>query len=456
MTTETFDVIVAGAGLAGLSAAAEIRERAPELRLCVVSSGTPISSQVMGFSAPVAPGDSADKLYEDTLRAGGGENDPALVRQLAERALGELRRLERLGLAFDRDAAGGYRLVGAVGTSCPRVVHHGTETGEAALKLLHAEVRPGRVTQLLSSASGRVSGVVVDGCRLLQARAVVLATGGFCGLWRCATWSSSADGSGLQAAIRAGAACRDLARVQFEPTVTFKPGASRGFPIISTVLREGALLLDRHGRSLLEPGTPPPPKRHLACLIQQCLDRGDGNDDGTVTYDLSPLGLEAFRTAYPGYYEAYRAVSVSAEKLVFHVRPAAHTTLGGLTVDAGCATSLPGLFACGEVMGGLHGADRLGGNAGLETLVFGRLAGASAVAEALSHEQETSVVPARLDTPATPALQTACGDVLQQAITVLPRQENIGQALERLETLSAHPLREFVRLVLQDAQRQGA
>lgn len=449
------DVLIAGAGLAGMSAANEISTACPQLSVCVVSQFTPISTHVMGFSAPANPGDSPDLLFQDAMRAGAGKNDHKLVRRLADNALAELRRLEAMGLVFDKTPDGLYSMVNAVGSSKPRVVHHQTDTGKCALKLLERPVLTGRITQFIQAADGRIAAAVVDGRHVIRAKAFIVASGGFCGLWKRATWNANANGTAIWAAAQVGAKLRELACVQFEPTVAFPNDDAQGVPIISTILHEGARLLDRFGNSLLTPNVPPPPKRRLAEIIQACIDEGRGNDDQTVTYDLTQLDLAAFTKRYPGYLERYKTVAVSPDKLEIHVRPAAHTTLGGLRVDDECHTTVPGIFAAGEAMGGLHGKDRIGGNAGLETLVFGRIAGTSA-AQFAQNAPELPPVPDPLQITQLPTPEQFKGyaTLLQDAITVIPNAQRVQHALKQLDALPKHPFNDFIKEILLDALNQ--
>ena len=143
------DVLIVGGGLAGLNAAAELRERFPELVCTIADCGGGASSEIMGFCAPVSPQDSPEQFRRDILRAGDHLNSPELARVLSERASGELARLEEMGIRFDRDAAGNYAAIRSVGSSFPRVVHSGTTTGKQAMKLLAAPVLRKRVVKLV-------------------------------------------------------------------------------------------------------------------------------------------------------------------------------------------------------------------------------------------------------------------------------------------------------------------
>lgn len=378
------DILILGAGLTGLNAAREIHETAPELRVLVADAGGGASSEIMGFSAPVNPPDSAEVLCSDTFASGGGYSDPALVRILADRAEPEMRRLETMGIRFDRTPDGHYSMVNAVGTSFPRVVHSGTTTGKQAIALLKTDVLKTRIVRLALGAQG-IAGAWTEHGEFIRARAVVLAGGGFAGLWKFSTWSKNLRGDPAVLALEAGAELRDLQFVQFEPTVTVYPANLAGFPVITTVLHEGAKLLNRRGESLLKPGENVPRKRELAERILREIRAGNGWEHGGIRYDFSEVDETAFAAKYPEYHLKFKRISPVFNELWFEVKPGAHTTLGGIRIAPDCSTCVPGLFAAGEAAGGLHGRDRLGGNAGLEVFVFGHLAGKSAARYAASH-----------------------------------------------------------------------
>ena len=222
---------------------------------------------------------------------------------------------------------------------------------------------------------GRVAGARFADGETVRCSAVLLAGGGFAGLWRFSSWNKLLRGDALLFARSAGAALDGLGLVQYEPTVTVYPEALCGFPVITTVLNAGARLLDREGNSLLAPGEPVPCKRELARRIAEALAAGRGWEHGGIRYDFSGVDEAEFARKYPGYYRKFRRFARSFRELFFEVKPGAHTTLGGIRIEPDGSTAVPGLFAAGECIGNLHGCDRLGGNAGLEVLVFCRSVG---------------------------------------------------------------------------------
>lgn len=448
------DVLIVGGGLAGCSAAAELAERFPRLAVRVVDAGGGVSTEVMGFSAPVEQEDSPERFFDDTLRNAGGEGDPRLARVLADRALPELRRLEALGIAFDRTPDGAYDTLRAAGTSCPRVVHCGTSTGREVLRRLGVTPERRRVSALLLR-EGRVAGARFADGETIHCSVVLLAGGGFAGLWRFSSWNKLLRGDALLFARSAGAALDGLGLVQYEPTVTVYPEALCGFPVITTVLNAGARLLDREGNSLLALGEPVPCKRELARRIAEALAAGRGWEHGGIRYDFSGVDEAEFARKYPGYYRKFRRFARSFRELFFEVKPGAHTTLGGIRIEPDGSTAVPGLFAAGECVGNLHGCDRLGGNAGLEVLVFGRIAGASAgrfaAAQPTGYPAGAATVETMDVTATPPELFPAIGAILDRSCGVLRSERALREGLQALAKLPVSPHGELARLTLEDA-----
>ncbi len=442
------DILIVGGGLAGRRAAAAIRRTAPELDLLLLDAGGGASTEIMGFSAPVEPGDSPEQLRRDTLGSGGGYSDPELVRVLADGALPALRELEAAGIAFDRRPDGAYDTVAALGTAFPRVVHAGTSTGKLAMKLPAVPVRNGRAVRLLLSG-GRIAGACLAGGETVAARAVILAGGGFAGLWKCSTWSKSLRGDCLTLALDAGAELRDLRFVQFEPAVTRFPEPWAGFPIITTVLTEGAQLLDREGKSLLEPGKPLPRKRELALLIRRTVKAGMGLPHGGVRFDFSGVDEAGFAARYPEYFQKFRSLAPTLKELRFEVAPGAHTTLGGIAIAPDASTRIPGLFAAGEAAGGIHGRDRLGGNAGLEVLVFGRIAGESA-ARYVERVPFAPLPEPEFPPETPPELYERLGELLDRRYPADTAPETVREGLEELKRFPEYPPVKLVRRMFRE------
>lgn len=381
------DVLIIGGGLAGLQAAIAIQEKAPKKKVVIADLGGGASSEIMGFCAPLAPGDSPEIFAADIMRVGGGENDPALVKRLTEGAVETVRQLEALGIEFDRNDNQEYDLLKPLGSSFPRVVHYKTVTGKAVMEKYRKILADNK---LVSFHKSRIVKLFKDNGRIAGALAfeggepfvyntgnIILATGGGAGLFAFSSWTKILNGSGYALALDAGAELIEMKRIQFEPCVSVYPEKLYGFPVITTLLYEGVRLIDGNGDPVVDE---PLPKRELALRIASVVAAGKDCGHGGVWFDFSGVDEKTFKAKYPEYYSKLRPFADKFADLRIEVKPAPHTTLGGIKINAAAETSIPGLFAAGEVTGGIHGRDRIGGNAGLEVLVFGRAAGESAAA----------------------------------------------------------------------------
>ena len=343
---------------------------------------------------PLHPEDSVDCFKEDTLRSGREQSIPALVDALCDGALRLIPTLKELGISFNRKENGEYSLLRPLGASHPRVASVGNHTGVAIMNAVAAEfaknpnlieIGDTRALRLLK-VDGRVSGALTYNLKTERftcfvADVVVLACGGFCNIYPFSTNMSDIGGDGVAMAFGVGASLCDLEFVQFEPSAAVAPAALRGKSVITTMFFEGAVLRNARGeRFMLQYGDKGEcvDKDVQAKYIFKEIKEGRGTEHGGVYFDATGVGREKLNELYDSYVKRYADVGIDIATTPFEIAPAPHTSLGGVMVDANCDTGVPGLFACGEVIGGLHGANRVGGNAGLETLVFGTMAGKSA------------------------------------------------------------------------------
>jgi len=376
--TVVADVLVIGGGLAGWRAAqAAVAHGAT---VCLVANGEGNSPHVHALNCPVLPEDSVACHRADTLSSGHGANDPELVQTLCEGAA----RLKD-EFAFDREADGSYRLLKSLGSTVPRCVMIGPAIGAEILRRIRAELS-GRVSVVEATVQTLAPGWTAS-CQTpgpsfeLQARAVVLATGGWCGKYGFSTNPPYLKGDGLRMAEAMGAEIVDRDLVQYEPTAALEPAALRGIPVITTMLFEGATFRNASGETFLPDCRLN--KDELSQAILRELARGGGVRGG-VWYDATRVPRALLETRYAPLVRRYAEAGVDIARDWMLVAPAPHTSLGGVRIDSSCRVldkaghPIPGLFAAGEVTGGVHGANRLGGNAGTEVLVFGKIAGRAA------------------------------------------------------------------------------
>ncbi|MGH9000703.1 MAG: L-aspartate oxidase, partial [Acidimicrobiia bacterium] len=382
---EDADVAVLGSGVAGLSVALTLARSGG--RVVLVTKGELAASATRyaqgGVAAALAPADSPELHFSDTLSAGGGLCDPDAVRVLCGEGPLRVRDLMNLGATFDGSGpAGGLALAREGGHSVPRVVHAGGDaTGFEVERALLAAVADAGVevrehwlaTGLVVDPSGcaGVSGLAPSGARFaVRATHVVLACGGAGQLFSVTTNPTLSTGDGVAMALVAGAAVADVEFVQFHPTALHHPVMPR--PLLSEALRgEGARLRDEAGVAFMaaeHPLADLAPRDVVARAITRRL-----TERSLDHLWLDATGIDGFAERFPTIWRACSDVGLDPRTEWLPVAPAAHYLCGGVVTDLSGAASIPGLWACGEVAcTGVHGANRLASNSLLEGLVFGR------------------------------------------------------------------------------------
>lgn len=391
------DVLILGGGLAGLRAALAVD---PRLSVTVITKDDLRTSSSQwaqgGIAGVVDPEDRFDNHVADTLSAGGGLCHPDVVDAVVREAPARIGELIAWGTRFDQNADG-LELGREGGHSHHRIVHAlGDATGREVMRAVieraqdaaNLEVWPDTFTIDLVTDAGRCRGALVwnpaHGKTLVWARRTILATGGAGQLYRESTNPPGVSGDGMALAWRAGAELRDMEFMQFHPTVLYIAGGSRSL-ITEAVRGAGAWLVDREGRRFMpefDPRAELAPRDVVSRAITVVMQR---TRHANVYLDLSHLDPAMVRQKFPGMAELCRTFGLDLARDRIPVRPGAHYMIGGVTVDAAGRTSLPGLFAAGEVTSsGLHGANRLASNSLLEGLVYGVRAGEAASAEILA------------------------------------------------------------------------
>jgi L-aspartate oxidase len=373
-------VVVVGGGVAGLSVALRLAPRPVTLvTASALGLGTATGWAQGGIAAAVGSDDAAELHAADTEAAGAGLTEPDVALRVAQEGPALIDWLVRTGVSFDRTDDGALALGLEAAHGRRRIVRAGGDaTGARVLEgLVRAvlaapsiEIVTARACDLLRDVRGAVAGIVAerDGARFrITARAVVLATGGVGALYAATTNPAGAVGRGLALAARAGAVMRDMEFVQFHPTA-IAAGADP-MPLATEALRgEGARLIDETGAAVMAgiSGGDLAPRDVVARGIFQALQRGR-----TVYLDARGALGAAMPRRFPTVAGLCAAAGIDPAVQPIPVRPAAHYHMGGVKVDAHGATSIPGLYACGEVSStGLHGANRLASNSLLEGLAY--------------------------------------------------------------------------------------
>ena len=375
-----WDVVVIGAGAAGLMTCLDLPA---ELKVLLLNRNTGRRSSSRwaqgGIAAVTRKEDSAESHAEDTVLAGAGLCDGDAVRLLVQEAPHCVERLGQLGMAFDRDQDGLATTLEAA-HSHRRVLHVQDRTGRALVDVLRdrVEQRPGllhrrgvRVTQLLVR-DGRCCGVqVLDGAHLhgIEARAVVLASGGGGHLFANTTNPAQACGEGIALAWQAGAAVEDLEFVQFHPTAIRLDDAPC-FLISEAVRGEGGVLVDALGGSPVAhlPQRDLSPRDQVSRALMQAMQRQRVKQ---MWLDFAAIPRDQAERRFPTILDRCDELGLNPLERPIPVAPAAHYWMGGVATDLQAATTLPGLYAVGEVAcTGLHGANRLASNSLMECLVF--------------------------------------------------------------------------------------
>jgi len=387
------DCLVIGGGVAGLRVALEVAEAGPDVRVTLATKTELLESNSYyaqgGIAAVTDPvEDSPEKHRADTLATACGLGDEAIVEMVVGEGPDRIRDLIDWGTPFDRDGDA-LSLTREGGHSARRILHaSGDSTGREISQTMAAQARvQSRIVlrertytiDLLTGDTGEVLGALLwtaaTGLTVCWARFTVLASGGAGRLYRESTNPETATGDGMAIAYRAGAELEDLEFVQFHPTTLYIAGASRAL-ISETVRGEGGRLLDRNGTRFM-------PEYHADAelaprdVVSRAIVRQMAKTDSTNVYlDLRHLKAEHLYARFPFIRTICRDFDIDIARDLIPVRPAAHYTIGGVRVDGDGRTSLPRLYACGEVScTRLHGANRLGSNSLLEGLVFGYRAG---------------------------------------------------------------------------------
>ncbi len=395
------DVLIVGAGLAGMRAAVAV---SPHLNLGVISKVHPVRSHSVaaegGINAAISSNDSWEAHLYDTVKGSDWLGDQDAIEILCREAPEDIMTLERMGALFSRDAAGQIAQRNFGGMGFPRTCYVADRTGHALVHLLYEQLvkrdavvyEEWYVTSLIVK-DGRCCGVTVLNVRsgevsAIGAKSVILATGGCGRVYRVSTNGLMNTGDGMALAYRAGAPLQDMEFIQIHPTTLKETGI-----LISEAARgEGGYLYNARGERFMEKYAP----KMLELASRDVVSRAEYQEimegrgtDGCVLLDLRHLGKKKILEKLPQIWEAsqtYAGVNLSEAPLP--VTPGVHYSMGGIKTNLHGATCIPGLYAAGECASvSLHGANRLGGNALMETITYGRRTGSAAAEYARETKQ---------------------------------------------------------------------
>ncbi|HEX3710077.1 MAG TPA: FAD-binding protein [Pseudolabrys sp.] len=402
MTVQTIatDILILGAGGAGLFAALHAKKANPDLDVTIAVKGLlgkcGCTRMVQGgYNVALSPEDSVERHFMDTIEGGGWLNDQELAWLLVSTAPRRIRELEtELGCFFDRNPDGTVHQKAFAGQTFDRTVHKGDLTGIEIINRLAEQVwrrdvrrlEDHRALDLIPSADGsQLAGVLMLDMRtgeplLVRARATLLATGGGPTMYRYHTPSGDKSCDGLAMALRAGLPLRDIEMVQFHPTGLL---AGEGTRMTGTVLEEGlrgsgGWLTDSSGQRFMFDYDKRGERATRDIVSRSIMDRirkGNASPHGGVFIEMAHLGADQVRREFKGMVERCEDCGFDLAAGRVEVIPTAHYMMGGVEFSADCTTALPGLYAAGEDTGGVHGANRLGGNGVANSTVFGGIAG---------------------------------------------------------------------------------
>ena len=386
-TPQRYDYVIVGSGIAGLYTALLAREHGHVLVLTkggIEDCNTRYAQG--GIAAAVGAEDSPELHMEDTLTAGSGLCDREAVRILTSEAPQAIADLMRLGVEFDA-SQGEVALAREGAHSAARVLHAGGDATGARIELTRASLaRMSRIRVLeqvlatevlIDPEEGRACGMRVQDLRSgqeesFQGRHIVLATGGGGRLFRFTTNPEVATGDGIALAFQAGASVRDMEFFQFHPTALHMPGAPP-FLISEAVRGEGGILRNIQGRPFMQELHPQGDlaPRDVVSRAMVAEMRRTGSDH--VLLDVTHLPPSTVTARFPTITSTCLQYGLDITRQAIPIAPAAHYMMGGVRTNTWAETSVPGLYACGEVAStGVHGANRLASNSLLETVVFGR------------------------------------------------------------------------------------
>lgn len=463
------DVLIIGSGGAGCRAAIEVSNEGK--KALIVSKGLTFRSGCTGMAEGgynaalglVDPEDSIEAHIKDTLKGGGYLNDPKLVDILINESPDRLKDLENYGALFDRQESGELNQRPFGGQSYRRTCFQGDRTGHEIMTALKEEILKRdietidevMITKLIldpvESFMPKVIGAVgldlkTSETIFFQAKAVILATGGAGQLFPVTSNTTQKNGDGFAIAWDAGAELIDMEEVQFHPTGMVYPDSRKGVLVTEAVRAEGGRLINSEGERFMsryddrmELAT----RDVVARSIYNEIMEGRGSEHGGVYLDVSHLDPQLIEEKLETMLEQFLDVGVDIRKEPMEVAPTAHHHMGGLRINPDSSSNIENLFGAGEVCGGVHGANRLGGNALADTQVFGKIAGKSAASatdiaefrynnEAVEEEEKRIKSLIKKGTISPIKMKEEIQQLMWEKVSIVRNEQNLKSALERL------------------------
>jgi len=472
------DVLILGSGGAGLFAALHASKANPDLDITIAIKGLlgkcGCTRMVQGgYNVALSPGDSVERHFMDTINGGKWLPDQAMAMRLCETAVIRVQELENeLGCFFDRNDDGSLHHKAFAGQTFDRTVHKGDLTGIEIISRLMEQVRAlpvqlmeeHRAIELLPSRDGAaLAGVLMVDMRsgefrVVQAKTVLMATGGGPTMYRYHTPSGDKSMDGLAMALRLGLGLRDMEMVQFHPTGLL---AGRDTRMTGTVLEEGlrgagGYLLDGTGERFMN-NYDADGERATRDIVSRAIyaemRAGRITPNGGVYIAMGHLGPEQVAQRFPGMVKRCADCGFDLAGGRVEVVPTAHYLMGGVVVTPDTRTGLEGLFVAGEDAGGAHGANRLGGNGVANSTVFGGIAGDEMALQAGSQDNwidpDNSVIEATIEQVMTPfrqptgdinSLRDCLLDLMWGGVGVLRDASGIAQSQVELASLKTELL----------------
>ena len=462
---EYCDFLIIGGGIAGLSAALEVSHSGKVILLTKGKTGESATEYAQGGIAAAVDEEKDSPIYhlEDTLEAGAGLCDEEAVKILVSDGVQRVKELIKVGARFDKIGETlDLTLEGA--HKHRRILHAGDATGAEIERALAARILKEKLAQVRNFVYGKDlvlhNGICIgahahkiDGTEeyTFLSPTVILATGGLCQVYLHNTNPRFATGDGVAMAYRAGAEVQDMEFIQFHPTTLAMRGKEeRRFLISESVRGEGAILLNSKGEHFM-------PKYHKMAdlaprdvVSRAILEEMKKTSSDCVFLSLEKIEKKKIKERFPTIYEGCLEYGIDITRDKIPVSPAAHYSMGGIKIDTDGRTTVPGLFAAGEVTSvGVHGANRLASNSLLDGLVFGKRAGAAAIAYAAQFKKENpellpsfkrkraETVKSNLTKGDLNKLRLTLKNVMWENVGILRSAEGLNKALSELAKIEA-------------------